>query len=323
MAIMPDKLPSRANEARRNPASTKVVVDAATPHADPGLALAGGGQLGVAYEIGVLNALGESLDDIDFTGLGVYVGVSAGNVLAAGLANGITPREICRLFIEGEPAGGGLEAFDPAMLLQPASREYGRRWSELPRIGAQALRSFRGNSGGNGWGAALARLGQLVPTGLFDNSNIDGYLCRLFEMAGRTNDFRRLRSRLILVATDLDSGEAVEFRSKGIDYVPISRAVQASAALPLLFPPVTIAGRNYVDGERTRADLLARRRVLAPIFARHGITLRLDVLRDSTRTLVPGAPTRPRPAAPVVRDLEAAIASLEAWLRPRSARSAS
>lgn len=431
---MPHKRTARAGTARHKPESGKAVAGLPAPHRDLGLALAGGGPLGVTYEIGALNALAESLDGVDFTGLGVYVGVSAGSVLASGLANGIAPREICRLFIEGEPAGGALEAFDPAMLLQPATSEYGRRWGELPRIAAHAMRSFWANSNGSGWGAALARLGQLLPTGLFDNSNIDQYLRRLFELPGRTNDFRELRSRLILVATDLDSGASVEFGSPEFDFVPISRAVQASAALPLLFPPVTIAGRNYVDGaltktlhasgaykagarlviginplvpydadageigpeshrallpgglpmvlsqtfralihsrmqvsvaryakdypgldlvlfeptradsdlfftnifsyasrrrlcehayQRTRADLLARKDALAPIFARHGIALRLDVLRDSTRTLVPGAPARVGPAAPVVHELEAAIASLEAWLRPRSARPAS
>ena len=403
----------------------------AIPRSDLGLALAGGGPLGATYEIGALNALAESLDGIDFTGLGVYVGVSAGSVLAAGLANGITPREACRLFIEGEPARGGLDPFDPAMLLQPASREYGRRWGELPRVFAQALRSLQAYPGGTGWIAALARLGQLLPTGLFDNSNVDRYLGNLFEMAGRTNDFRNLRSRLILVATDLDSGKAVEFGSPEFDYVPISRAVQASAALPLLFPPVTIASRNYVDGaltktlhasaayragarlvigvnplvpydaeagatgpnshrallpgglpmvmsqtfrtlihsrmqvsveryahdypgldlvlfepnradvdlfftnifsyasrrrlcehayQQTRTDLLARRDVLGPILARHGIKIRLAVLRDSTRTLVPGLPLRMRPVPAVVRELEDAIASLVSWLGPRPAR---
>ena len=58
------------------------------------------------------------------------------------------------------------------------------------------------------------------------------------------------------------------------------------------------------------------------LFARHGITLRLDVLRDKRRTLVPGAPVRLGPVAPVVRDLEAAIASLEEWLQPQSRRKA-
>jgi predicted acylesterase/phospholipase RssA len=50
------------------------------------------------------------------------------------------------------------------------------------------------------------------------------------------------------VATELDSSEAVEFGAPGHDRVPISRAVQASAALPVLYPPVRIGGRDYVDG---------------------------------------------------------------------------
>ena len=221
-------------------------------HARIGLALAGGGPLGITYEIGALNALAESLDGIDFTQLGTYVGVSAGSAIAAGLANGIGPRAICGLFVEGESPGGGLDAFDPSTLLQPAIAEYGRRLGELPRILTAAARAFWDNPVDSGWGAAIARLAQLLPIGVFDNSNIDRYLSKLFELSGRTNDFRQLDSRLIIVATDLDSGKAIEFGAKDHDYVPISRAVQASSALPLLFPPVTIAGRSYVDGALTK-----------------------------------------------------------------------
>jgi NTE family protein len=51
-----------------------------------------------------------------------------------------------------------------------------------------------------------------------------------------------------VVAADLDSGQAVRFGEPGLDHVPISRAVQASTALPGLYPPVEIDGRCYVDG---------------------------------------------------------------------------
>ena len=237
---------ARLSSASQSPARGKLC------RPEVGLALAGGGPLGVTYEIGALNALSESLDGLDFNALGVYVGVSAGSVVAAGLANGISPRGICRLFVEGESPGNGLDPFHPSTLLQPAWGEYARRLHELPRVIGGALKSFWADPVDTGWGSAVARFGQLVPTGLFDNSNIDRYLRALFEQPGRTNDFRELRSKLILVATDLDSGAAVEFGSKAFDYVPISRAVQASAALPLLFPPVTIAGRNYVDGALTK-----------------------------------------------------------------------
>jgi predicted acylesterase/phospholipase RssA len=91
-------------------------------------------------------------------------------------------------------------------------------------------------------------LARALPTGLFDNAGVGDYLARLLSAPGRTNDFRELRHKLFLVATDLDSGEAVAFGSAGRDDVPIARAVLASAALPGLFPPVKIGGRHYVDG---------------------------------------------------------------------------
>ncbi|HQA27566.1 MAG TPA: patatin-like phospholipase family protein, partial [Candidatus Competibacteraceae bacterium] len=46
----------------------------------------------------------------------------------------------------------------------------------------------------------------------------------------------------------LDSGESIAFGSPGHDDVPISVAVQASTALPGLFPPVRIGDHYYVDG---------------------------------------------------------------------------
>ena len=47
---------------------------------------------------------------------------------------------------------------------------------------------------------------------------------------------------------DLDDGEAVSFGDPGHRACPISKAVQASTALPGLYRPVRIAGRDYVDG---------------------------------------------------------------------------
>jgi hypothetical protein len=87
---------------------------------------------------------------------------------------------------------------------------------------------------------------------MFDNAGVGDYLAGIFSAPGRTNDFRQLSGRLFLVATDLDTAEAVEFGSPGWDDVPIARAVQASAALPGLFPPVEIRGRHFVDGVLTK-----------------------------------------------------------------------
>jgi predicted acylesterase/phospholipase RssA len=93
-----------------------------------------------------------------------------------------------------------------------------------------------------------ARLARALPVGLFDNEPIRDYLERVFDHDERTDDFRRLARRLVVVAADLDSGEAALFGEPGLDHVPISVAVQASTALPGLYPPVAVGDRYYVDG---------------------------------------------------------------------------
>jgi predicted acylesterase/phospholipase RssA len=95
---------------------------------------------------------------------------------------------------------------------------------------------------------SLGRLARALPVGLFRNEPLRAYLAKIFSRPGRTDDFRQLRRRLVVVATDLDSGRPVRFGEPGLDHIPISKAVQASTALPGLYPPVRIEGRHYVDG---------------------------------------------------------------------------
>ena len=209
-----------------------------------GVALAGGGPLGAIYEIGALCALEDAIAGLRFTDCHGYVGVSAGGFVAAGLANGIGPRELCRSFIENE--GPPIDVFDPAILTRPAWGEYAKRLARLPGLAAGAAAEYA--LGLATRSMVLDRLGRAVPTGLFSNRTVHEHLSRVFSAPGRSNDFRTLPRRLVLVAVDLDSGEATPFGLPGHDAVPISLAVQASAALPGLFPPVEIDGRCYVDG---------------------------------------------------------------------------
>ncbi|MDD2845292.1 MAG: patatin-like phospholipase family protein [Rhodoferax sp.] len=208
------------------------------------LALAGGGPLGAIYEIGALCALQESLQGIDFNRLQHYVGVSAGSFIAAGLANGVTPRQLFSLFIEDRKHQA--EAFDPAWLLRPAFGEFFTRSLLLP--GLLLTGTWQGTLGRKSFMRALESLSPGLPTGVFSNEQIHVELARLFAKPGRSNDFRQLKSRLTLVATHLDSCQSVAFGRPGWDHVPISKAVQASAALPGLFPPVEIDGQHFVDG---------------------------------------------------------------------------
>ncbi len=221
-----------------------------------GLALAGGGPLGAIYEIGALCALDECLEGLDFTQLDGYVGVSAGGFIAAGLANGMRPRELCAAFIGGD-SGDGAASDDPlaktdralvhaSLRLRPAWAEYAQRLAALPSLTAHA--AFNYAFGRRSLLEACERLGRALPTGLLDGAAIEREMARLFEAPGRSNDFRTLKRRLVLVATDLDSGEALPFGQPGLDDVPISLAAQASAALPGLYAPVMVKGHTCVDG---------------------------------------------------------------------------
>jgi len=213
-----------------------------------GLALAGGGPLGGIYEVGALIALSDSLAGIDFNDIDVYVGVSSGSFVAAALANGISPTQMYRLFIDD----GADASLSPALFLRPALGEFARRGLSLPRhlLGA-ALARIRNAERQNAMesiAAFSAAVSRAIPTGLFDQRALDRFLNRLFSTPGRSNDFRKLEHKLFVIATNLDTGASTTFGGPGFDHVSITKAVQASAALPGLFPPVVIDDAHYVDG---------------------------------------------------------------------------
>jgi predicted acylesterase/phospholipase RssA len=210
-----------------------------------GIALAGGGPLGGIWELGALVALDEALIGFEPTDCDVYVGVSSGGFIAAGLANGISPREMHRMFIESDAAD---DPFEPDLLLRPALSEYLQRLGLIPELMLSGARRYLEAPWSRGLLSSFQDLARALPTGVFDNVGIRDYLAHLLSGPGRTNDFRKLERKLFVVATDLDSGEVVPFGAPGWDDVPIARAVVASAALPGLFPPVRIRGRHYVDG---------------------------------------------------------------------------
>jgi len=214
-----------------------------------GLAVAGGGPLGAIYELGALRALDESLDGLNLHELDVYVGVSAGAFIAASLANGISTLELCRIFMAEDDAD---LQFHPERFLRPAYREYIKRGLLVPGILAGTLLRLLKSPSDFSVSELIGALGQAVPSGIFDNETIHKFLEQAFEQTGHSNQFSDLSARLYIVAVELDTGAAVRFGAPGFDDIPISRAVQASAALPGLYPPVEIGGQYFVDGTLRR-----------------------------------------------------------------------
>jgi predicted acylesterase/phospholipase RssA len=207
--------------------------------------LAGGGPEGAVYEIGALRALEEALDGIDFNDLDVYVGVSAGSFIASCLANGLTPTQLVRAIVKHEP---GQHPFVPRTFFTPAYLELTRRALKVPWLAAGAVWDLLARPGDQTLRESLTRLAEALPVGVFDNEPIRRYLAQIFSMPGRTDDFRELAHQLIVVGADLGSGRAVRFGEPEWEHVPISRAVQASTAVPGIYPPVLIDGRYCVDG---------------------------------------------------------------------------
>ncbi|RDZ28345.1 patatin-like phospholipase family protein [Lysobacter silvisoli] len=232
-----------------------------------GLAIAGGGPIGGMYELGALRALDEALEGLDLTRLDCYVGVSSGAFLAAGLANRMDTTQMCRIFITGDSDD---VQFRPEAFMRPAFFEYMKRAASFPRLAAEWWRELLFSPREARWSDLVTRFGGLIPNGLFDNGEVERFLRNVFTRRGRSNDFRELDARLYVVAVDIDSGDAVRFGGDDWNDIPISQAVQASAALPGLYPPVQIRGRHFVDGA-------LRRTMHASLVLEQGIDLLIGI----------------------------------------------
>jgi predicted acylesterase/phospholipase RssA len=213
------------------------------------IALAGGGPLGAFYELGALHALSEAIVGRALTDFDIYVGVSSGSVVAAALANDIDTTAMGSIFIHNTAT---ILPLTPDILLTPAVGEYARRLARLPEVLVDCGQAFLRDPLQGVWPGLMSSLGRVLPTAMFDIRPLERYLRTIFSAGGRTDDFRRLRARLFVVATNVNSGASVAFGDDAHEDVPISRAVAASAALPGLYAAVDIAGEHYVDGALIR-----------------------------------------------------------------------
>jgi predicted acylesterase/phospholipase RssA len=137
------------------------------------------------------------------------------------------------------------DPFLPQVFFMPAYREWISRAVRVPVLVGEAVKSFvRRRS----LLRALRHFASAVPVAIFDNEPIRRSIHNAFTRHGRTDDFRELRHRLIIVATDLGTGEPVRFGDRPWDHIPISTAIQASTALPGVYPAVWIEGHQCVDG---------------------------------------------------------------------------
>jgi predicted acylesterase/phospholipase RssA len=224
---------TRARRGRRSSSKTALV-------------LGGGGFTGGVYEIGALRALdllavNQTVNDFD-----VYVGTSAGAFIASLTANGITPEEMMRVL--NKELRSPIPDIDLSMLLRPNYRGFIRGSVSLPFKVAGVIRELVENLGESSAVDLATGLAAALPPGVYRGTGIERYVEEVLSDPDRTNDFRHLSSELYLTATDLDTTERVVLGEGEWAEVPISKAVAASGSLPLIYEPVEIRGREFIDG---------------------------------------------------------------------------
>ncbi len=210
------------------------------------LVLGGGGFTGGVYEIGALRALDLLAVNSSVNGFDVYVGTSAGAFIAALCANGVTPEEMMRVVTrQGQPPFKDVDLGD---LLRPNLLEFARKGAVLPFRALSLARQVVSQRGSVSLLDVLLGLAEGLPSGAYTGGGIERYMHDVLSEPGRTDDFRELACELYLTATDLDTCERVVFGVEGTDDVPISKAVRASGALPMVYAPVQIGERELIDG---------------------------------------------------------------------------
>lgn len=212
------------------------------------LVLGGGGVIGVAWETGLVSGLAEG--GVDLRRADLIVGTSAGSMVGTRLAAGQD------LSAPHPPGGSGAPARPRVADGGPDVEKLGqifKLWSE-----AETMTEERSAEIG-----ALALAARTAPE--------DDWVAQTGGAVG-VDDWPAVALRL--TAVDAVSGAfEVHSRESG---APLDRAIASSCAVPGLFPPVSIAGRRYMDGgvrSGTSADLALDCEpdvavVIAPICAR-------------------------------------------------------
>ena len=248
------------------------------------LVLAGGAVSGGAYKLGGLKALNDVMVNKDISDFDVFVGLSAGALLCAPLAAGISVEEMLKSF-DGMSNRfkqlRWLDFYNPnfsELIGKPLDFAF-RMATAWPRFSIKFMtmlfasdRKFfssmvRFMKQPNYQNAdrlvkvvvkvamaskEIPTLFDLLPSGLFDNSRLETYIRKNIQENNLKNSFQELHEKLgkelFITALNLDTAERVVFGPDEDNSLTISQAIQASTALPGFYKPARIHGVDYVDG---------------------------------------------------------------------------
>jgi NTE family protein len=180
------------------------------------LVLGGGGVTGVAWEVGLIHGLAE--EGVDLTDADLFVGTSAGSIVAAQLAGGKKLADMYSTEL-ADTSGDRNARIGTAVVLQFAAAML---WPGHPQRGRARL----------GRAALRART---VPES-----------ARRKAIMTRVTAAEWPPAQLRVTAVEAETGKFVVFGNDS--GVPLVDAVAASCAVPIVWPPMTVAGKRYIDG---------------------------------------------------------------------------
>src|SRR5215471_13453578 len=171
------------------------------PRPDPtggrrALVLCGGGVTGLTYEIGALRALDDLLVDHSVNDFDIVVGTSAGSIVGALLANGISPAAMA-LGIAG--LHRDLDPPPAWAVYRPNLGEAAARLLRLPGLLREAAWEVARHPERLAALDVVGVLSPLLPSGLLDHSAVIGYIHRVLSLPGLSDDFRELEAELHIV----------------------------------------------------------------------------------------------------------------------------
>ncbi len=209
------------------------------------IVLAGGGLTGAVYEIGALRAIDAMLVDRRVNDFDIIVGTSAGALVGSMLARGITPGEMMRT-LDGSESGSS--RILPRHIFSLNTQEFLHKGLRFPFTIKNALSHYLRHRRDMNLFDIVWSLTDALPSGLYDNHELELFLQGVWQEYGLSDDFEDIERELYVVATDLDTGKRAVFGGSARRDAPISKAVAASSAVPLLYRPVRIGDQEFIDG---------------------------------------------------------------------------
>jgi NTE family protein len=209
------------------------------------LVLAGGGLTGAVYEIGALRAIDDLLVDLTVNDFDIYVGTSAGALIASFLANGVAPEAMLRVL---DRTNQDLQPLEHRHVFHLDRQAYLNWGLHLPKKIVNAWTQYLRHLDEMTLFDLIWSLTDVLPSGLYDSLGLQEFIHQALVDLGHSDDFYTLDRELYIIATELNTGNRAVFGPNFKSQTPISLAVAASSALPVVYTPVTIEGEEYVDG---------------------------------------------------------------------------